>query len=59
MNGQLWTEGTYVNGKLEGKWITFYDNGQRWIEGNHKNGQRYGEWKFYKESGKVYDIKNY
>ena len=58
-NGQKWTEGTYKDGLLVGKWNTWYMSGQKWIEGSHKNNKRNGEWTFYNEDGTVYEVKEY
>ena len=39
-NGQLRSEGKYVNGKEEGEWKFFHDNGQLSSEGKYVNGER-------------------
>ena len=48
--GQKAEEFTYVNGNIEGKYESFYENGQRYGECNYVNGEIIGEMKFYQWS---------
>ena len=41
-NGQKWTEGTYKNGELDGKWTVWYENGQKMSEEYYRDGKPYG-----------------
>lgn len=50
-NGNLWSEGSFVNGIDDGYRVTYYENGHKRYEGNFKMGNRIGIWKFYNENG--------
>ena len=54
-NGQKEKEGTYKDGKLDGKWTTWYENGQKEYEGTYKNGELDGKWTFFNEDGSIKD----
>ena len=43
--------GAYKNGKVEGPWVSYYDNGRIWYKGVYKNGNREGPWVGYFENG--------
>jgi len=42
-NGQKEYEGTYKDGKLDGKWTDWYENGQKKYEGIYKDGKKVDE----------------
>ena len=50
-NGQKKEEGTFKDGKQEGKWTWWYENGQKKHEGNYKDNLRYGEWTYWYKNG--------
>ena len=52
-NGQLSSEGKYINGKLLGEWKFYYENGQLKQEGKYVNGKYEGEWKSYHDNGQL------
>ena len=45
--------------KLEGLWVSYYDNGQKKEEGVYKNGREVGKWTFYNGDGSVKEVKEY
>jgi antitoxin component YwqK of YwqJK toxin-antitoxin module len=51
-NGQLWSKGSYKNGKKEGYW-EYYDNGQLISKGLYKDGLRDGIWEYYWNNGQL------
>jgi antitoxin component YwqK of YwqJK toxin-antitoxin module len=50
-NGQLASEGNYLDGVEHGHWRDFHENGQLAAEGDYQHGQEVGEWKFWKPDG--------
>ncbi len=52
-NKQIQMEGTYKDGKRDGKWVSWYDNGKVWSEGSFKNGKSDGKRIVYFENGKI------
>ena len=46
-------EGTYKDGKVNGKWEKWYENGQKFIEGTYRDGKKVGEWTYYNEDGTI------
>ncbi|CAL2061650.1 hypothetical protein [Tenacibaculum sp. 190524A05c] len=53
-NGELASEGIYINGKANGQMKWFHDNGFLAGEGPMKNDKRNGLWKVYnRENGKL------
>ena len=46
-------QGTFKNGKINGSWVSFFDNGQLMHKGNYKNGKKDGYWFMYYEDGGV------
>lgn len=53
-NGQLSSEGKYVKGNKEGKWISFHDNRQKSSDFNYLNDVMIGENTRYYEDGKLF-----
>ena len=39
--------------KMDGPWVSFYDNGQKKEEGMYENGREVGVWTFYNEDGSI------
>ena len=46
-NGQVKQEGNYLNGKLQGKWISYNVNGNKEAIGEYNNGVKIGKWFFW------------
>lgn len=46
-NGQLKQEGTYLNGKLHGKWVSYNQDGTKQSSGEYNQGEKVGTWTFY------------
>ena len=44
---------SYENGKLNGKYVEYYENGNKKVEGVFKNNLRIGNWKVWDEKGKL------
>lgn len=45
-NGQVKQEGTYLNGKLHGKWVSYNQDGSKQTMGEYENGNKTGKWFF-------------
>ncbi len=54
-NGQLWSKGTYKDGKEDGAFEIYYENGQLERKANYKDGKLNGAWKYYNEDGTIRD----
>jgi len=52
-NGKLWSEGTFVAGKSEGKRTTYFENGKVRYVGFYKEDMRVGKWRFFDEKGNL------
>lgn len=48
-NGQVKQEGNYLNGKLQGKWISYNESGNKVAIGEYNNGVKVGKWFFWTE----------
>ena len=46
-NGQIKQEGNYLNGKLQGKWVSYTENGEKEAIGEYNNGTKTGKWFFW------------
>lgn len=51
-NGQVASEGNYVNGLEDGVWRDFHPNGQVASEGGYRNGKEEGLWRFWDAEGR-------
>lgn len=58
-NGNISSEGYFVDGKPDGYWISYYKNGLRKSEGNRNNNLLNGPWKFYDEYGNESELITY
>lgn len=47
----LKSEGSYIDGKEQGKFKYYYDNGKMKMEGDFSMGRRHKTWKFYNDDG--------
>ena len=50
-NGKIKTEGSYVNGKMEGRWVSYFETGVKQLEGEYRGGLKQGLWTLYYEEG--------
>jgi antitoxin component YwqK of YwqJK toxin-antitoxin module len=50
-NGEVASEGSYVNGLEDGVWRDFHSNGQVASEGRFRNGKEEGLWRFWNAAG--------
>lgn len=46
-NGQIKQEGTYSNGKPNGRWISYNEDGSKQAIGEYENGSKKGKWFFW------------
>jgi antitoxin component YwqK of YwqJK toxin-antitoxin module len=46
-NGQVQQEGYFVNGKLEGIWVSYNEAGDKIASGEYVNGVKTGKWFFW------------
>ena len=51
LNGKIKLEGSYKEGKREGKQTYFFPNGEIYSSGAYKNDAKYGEWIYYNKEG--------
>ncbi|MCX6226198.1 MAG: hypothetical protein NTV01_15855 [Bacteroidia bacterium] len=58
-NNQISSEGMIINGKPDGKWISYHINGKIKSEGTRRNFQLDSIWKFYDEQGFITDEISY
>ncbi len=50
-SGKLMETGSFLNGKLNGTWLTFNEAGFKTAEAFYKEGEKIGEWKIFDELG--------
>lgn len=50
-NGQLASEGNYIDGVEEGVWRDFHENGHIAAEGRYEKGQEAGQWLYWSSNG--------
>lgn len=58
-NGNLASEGMYVDGLEEGMWKDYHENGQLAAEGYYVHGKEKGLWRFYDEQGNFEEEETY
>ncbi len=59
-NGQIKSQGEYVNGKRIGEWVFYHPNGKIEQKGKYdKKGKAQGAWKWYYETGTILREENY
>lgn len=49
-NGQIRQEGNYLEGKPNGKWVSFNEDGSKQSIGEYNNGVKTGKWFFWREA---------
>lgn len=52
-NGQIKQEGNYLNGKPNGKWVSYNEDGTKQTIGEFENGSKKGKWFFWSESSLI------
>lgn len=52
-SGSPWSEGTFTDGKPNGKRTVWYENGQKRYEGAFTSGTKSGTWTYWDESGNL------
>jgi antitoxin component YwqK of YwqJK toxin-antitoxin module len=50
-NGELQSEGFYLDGNEHGPWKDYHQNGQMAARGEYENGQEVGVWEYWNEHG--------
>jgi antitoxin component YwqK of YwqJK toxin-antitoxin module len=50
-SGKLMETGSFLDGKLDGTWLTFNEAGFKTAEAFYKEGEKIGEWKIFDELG--------
>jgi antitoxin component YwqK of YwqJK toxin-antitoxin module len=58
-NGNLKSEGDYINGTKNGIWTFYYSDGKKQQVGKYKNEIPTGEWKWYYPNGNIRKIEYY
>ena len=58
-NGQIEEVCGYKNGKMDGKYVAYYETGVLQGEGKMSKGQMVGEWKHYYPDGKIKTIEKH
>ena len=51
LGGKTEYEGSYKNGKQDGKWTRWHENGQKQYEITYKDGKPDGKWTYWHENG--------
>jgi len=52
-NGNVKSQGSYVNSKREGEWLFYYENGILALKKNFAKGKQVGEWCYYNQNGSL------
>lgn len=52
-SGGILTEGNYLDGLMDGEWVTFAENGQLSEKGNYQRNLRQGTWTFWRFDGAI------
>lgn len=59
LNGSLKKEGAFLKGKMNGKYLTYYDNGGKQCDCNYRNGKKDSTQVIYHKNGQVWTEKIY
>jgi antitoxin component YwqK of YwqJK toxin-antitoxin module len=49
-NGQVQQQGNFLNGKLQGEWVSYDVNGNKVATGTYNKGEKVGKWFFWSNS---------
>lgn len=52
-NGKIASEGTLVDGYMDGVWMEYHENGKKASQGTFKRGMENGRWEFWWENGNL------
>lgn len=58
-NGNIGSEGYYVDGLEDGYWKDYHENGNLAAEGYYSKGKEVGTWRYYDEQGNFEGEENY
>lgn len=58
-NGNVASEGNYIDGLEDGYWKDYYENGKIAAEGYYSKGEETGKWCYYDEQGNLEDEEEY
>ena len=58
-DGQLMVRLNYVDGSVDGPYVSYYPSGAKKSEGMHSQGQPVGKWTWYNEDGSISEIRDY
>jgi antitoxin component YwqK of YwqJK toxin-antitoxin module len=58
-NGKPFVEGTYRDGRQEGKWVYYFDNETKNREATYKNGRPDGAWEVFRADGTLESKRSY
>lgn len=67
-NGNISQEGTYKDGKLHGKWVSYNKSGKKTAIAYYRNGEKNGKWFFWSadvltevdyENNRITEVKSY
>lgn len=58
-NGNVASEGDYIDGLEDGYWKDYYENGKIAAEGYYLKGEETGKWCYYDEQGNLEDEEEY
>ena len=54
-NGQMESQGDYVDGEQHDQWTQWYENGQMAAQGQFVDGELHGQWTLWHENGQMID----
>lgn len=55
-NGNVKQVGNFVDGKLDGKWISYSEEGNIVAVAYYKNGKKHGKWQYFESSNVVKEV---
>jgi antitoxin component YwqK of YwqJK toxin-antitoxin module len=53
ISGKIMESGRFVNGKMDGMWVSYSESGLKSGEASYTRGEKSGEWKMYDETGSL------
>jgi len=53
ISGKIMETGRFVNGKMEGNWISYHESGLKSGEAFYTHGEKNGEWRTFDETGSI------
>ena len=55
-NGNVKQVGNFVDGKLDGKWVSYSEEGNIVAVAYYKNGKKHGKWQYFESSNVVKEV---